>query len=144
MTTPAHITVVESVYYQDVNGQPSAYDSRYCRFVQGENKIWQHRLVVGEAWKRLDEWFQEDCEKCSLLLIVNEKPPPSQVQIDEREIARRERAVIDVACYPSQSPLWLVRSGESMRVQPADGVLKTLLLRCREGTASCFVTIFPA
>jgi hypothetical protein len=149
----AHITVVETVYYQRPGGQTLPYQSSYSRFIENDEQPYSREVKLCEEWVKLDKgWL----EVAGLLHIQNVPERFSrQPSVQERESAAAK--IIDIAFVPAQEsklrdmhspkrqPIvanCYILPGETTRIHPAD--LNTIYLRSQCGVAKCLISIIPA
>lgn len=133
----SRLTVVETIYHQDADGQPTAVEANYARWLASDEHPFQRRLKVGEEWQRLETGWLEDV---SLLVLTNEEGKGLQtIPTDEERVALAAR-IVEVGTPGSEAD-WLILPGESLRGRPA--AMRQLRFRCRAGTARCVLTLFP-
>lgn len=150
------IAVVETVYHQAAGEQPTSVESRFQRWLEGNEQPCVRRChdrenVATEDWKPLDAgWIRQ----AGMIVLTNDEGRFSQTIPTSQEHDEAIARVIEVGCYPvgewDMSPetsivllaCWLVLPGESLRAQPVN--LKSLRVRCRKGTAKFTLCVFPA
>jgi hypothetical protein len=122
----AGMTTIETVYWQQRDGQPLAVLSRFSRPSHADRDPYARPVLVGTAWQPLDlGWLAG--QAVGLLLVAN------------RETAT-DRAV-EIGFGDAPAVALLVLPGESCRLQPADAA--AVRLRCSAGEARCEITLFP-
>lgn len=132
----ARILIVEGVYHQQCDRNPTGGERRYGRTLECSARPVEIDLTVTEEWQPLPVTH---LKSVGMLLLVNEegrftRNPTSE----ERRLATLK--VVEISGENKQNP-WLVLPGESFRGSPTDH--KTLHVRCRSGSAECVLTYFP-
>lgn len=135
----SRLTVVEQVYFQNINSQPINADSRFSRNLETEASPTKQRLSVEEEWRAvIYPGFN-----VGMVVIVNEEGSLGRVNPTEEELAATKAKIVEVSCGITSSPYsWLIPPGESHRGTPAD--ISRMYLRCQKGTAMCTVHLFPS
>jgi hypothetical protein len=148
------ITVVESVYHQTENEQPTMVpESRYSRPCITDEQPFLRKGKIGEQWQSLETgWLPQT----SLLRLSNEAGKFSRIpSLEERE--QEAAKVIEVAFVPpvdhtpkrdmhspqqtGPHPCLEIHPGESSRFRPCD--LGTIRVRCRSGEAPYHLSLLP-
>jgi hypothetical protein len=131
------VTVVETVYHQPFNSEPTSQSSAFSRPLETAEQPYRRSLVVGEAWQPLDLGWLKNVG-VGMLCISNEEGRHPQTVPTAEELAETKARVVEVA-YGCESPDgWEVPPGESLRACPSNA--GALQIRCRHGVAQ--VTIF--
>ena len=134
------VTVVETVYHRQVEKQrdPFSTDSRFTRYLETQQQVYQRQLEATEDWQPLDCGWLPDA---GMLLIQNDEGlflPKNLTKEEQKELSQK---VIELSFGAGCSGSWWVLPGESMRGYPTttDG----LEIRCQKGTAEFTLTLFP-
>lgn len=59
-TTGDRVTVVEQVYHHQQDEQPTAFESRFVRFLEGSEQLYRRKTKAGEDWTPLDMGWHKD------------------------------------------------------------------------------------
>ena len=137
------LTVVENVYFQEYDGQPSGITSRFGQSLESEEQAYNRKIRIGSGWQSLDCGWVEDAAQ---LVISNEEGKHLQAYPTEEEQAAIAAKVIEVSfeCLPpGHSPpcMWEILPGQTMRGRPSN--VKQILVRCRSGVARAIVFAIP-
>lgn len=137
------LTVVETVYHQGANRQPTSTDSRYSRYLETDDQPYSRTVTLDEAWKVLDiGWFAERQPlRVRLLVIQNEEGKYLAIQPTDLERLALKEKVVEVS-VGGISADWEVLPGESLRGSPS-GDPRRLRLRSRSGKTRCTYTLYP-
>jgi hypothetical protein len=134
---PAQLTVVETVYYQPLDEQPTAVQSRYTRPLTSDAQPYSRTLEATESWQPLDVgWI----EGAAVVILHNDegKFPRVRPTVEERQAAAAK--VLEVGRGGAAD--WLIPPGASMRALAAQP--GQLQVRCQAGTAKFTLTLFGA
>lgn len=138
MPRQARLVVVETVYHQPADAEPTAAESRFGRWLTTDEQPYVRRGRIGEEWQPLVA--AEACwlDQSSMVVITNQEGG-FHLQPTEQQQAEMDARVLEVG--REGSVLLVVPPGESARFQPWD--LTALRVRCRSGEAKYTVAIFP-
>jgi hypothetical protein len=76
-TTGDRVTVVEQVYHHQQGEQPTAFESRFVRFLEGSEQLYRRKTEAGEDWAPLDMGWHKDP---GLVCIQNRAKPNDQAK----------------------------------------------------------------
>lgn len=151
------IAVVEYVYHQQPDVQPTVTESRFSRWLESQEQPYLRRLTLDQTWRELDfGWLKQS----GMLVLKNEEGRfHVQPTKDEREdMAARiievalflpgekndgSRTMHDTPLRKAIGPLIfaIVRPGESLRFEPHD--VGCLRIRTMHGSARCSIMVLP-
>lgn len=134
------LTVVDTVYYQCVGGEPVSVESKFSRELDSDEQIYQRHSKVGEDFIPLDcGWLERNV---GMLLITNEEGKNLQAHPTEEEAETLSRRVLEVR-YKGNGLAggWLIPPGESFRGYPSN--TENLVIRCQVGTAQFTINLIP-
>jgi hypothetical protein len=131
------LLVVESIFHQSPGEDPYVTEHRFARSLQTKEQPFTRKTTAGENWKSLDcGWI----ERAGMLFIINEEGKFRQTNPTEEELREAAKKIIEVS-FTTNTDVWLILPGESMRAYPSN--IRNLLVRCRSGTARITAHIFP-
>lgn len=134
------LSVVQMVYHQQPDGQPTVQEARYSRWLESDEQPYLRRMTVGEEWVALDVGW---VEKAGMLVLRNEGGPPSPVKLTPEQKAEAAAKVIEVGFTEGLTgQVWLIPPGESMAGVPRNA--KELRVRCQSGEVKLSVCVLPA
>lgn len=128
------VTVVETVYHQAVDSQPTGEPRNHSIPVYTDQQPFERTLLLSGQWKTLRElgcWLEE----CSLVVIVNIEGSTLQRNPTPDERQRIEDAVVHLS-YGI-----VVRPGRSCRIEPQN--MSELRLRCASDKALVKIAVYP-
>lgn len=134
---PAFLTVVETVYYQPLDEQPTAVESRFMHPLDSDAEPVVRKLEVTEAWQTLDVG---GLAGAAVFVVANEEGQFRRIRPTEEERQAAAARIVEVGRGGTAD--WLIPPGASMRgiaAQPGQ-----LQVRCQAGTARCTLTLFGA
>ena len=136
----ARLVVVESVYHQMPDGQPTTAQAppHVCELETDEQPY-------ARKYKATEEWRPLDCgwlDRASMLHVVNEEGRFLVQPTDaEREEVNRKVIELAVSVQGSLTPFAEIPPHETARFRPVDP--KALRVRCRHGATKFTLTLFP-
>ena len=135
----ARLVVVESVYHQSPDGQPTSAEGAYARQLDTDEQPYARKCKATEEWRPLDcGWL----DRASMLHVVNEEGRFLVQPTDaEREEVNRKLIELAVSVQGSLTPFAEIPPHETARFRPVDP--KALRVRCRSGAAKFTLTLFP-
>lgn len=132
------LTVVETVYHQLIDGQPTGEPNNFQVPLVTEEQPFSRRVVIDDkSWRdvaSLGCWLKD----ASYVRIANEQGSMLKRYPTPDEAAVIAKSVIEVRVGTGSI---LVRPGTSCRFEPAD--LDEVRIMCRNGSALLHVTVFP-
>jgi hypothetical protein len=135
------LIVVESVYYQIHNEQPSTAFGDTSRFIcelSTDEQAYQRKQVVGETWVPLKlGWL----ENCSQLLLKNEEGKFAYNPTEEQKQAVASRVIQLSFTQENPTAHVLIPPGENSRFRPYSA--QGLMLRCECGNAQYTIYAVP-
>jgi hypothetical protein len=151
------LMVVEMLYHQSIEDQPTAFETRFARWLQTDEQPYVRKAKATEEWQPLDTgWLQES----SMLLISNVEGTvidrqPSQEEQDALASRILELGLLVSEAAPSKRtmhsqqgdqqsvvlPFGEIPPGETCRFSPVN--LDRILVRCRKRSARYSVTALP-
>lgn len=152
------IIVVEMVYHQSTEEQPTAIETRFARWLDSEEQPFIRRSKVGEEWQPLDTgWI----DTAGLILISNvEGTTTIQQQPSQQEQDSLTSRVLEIGLItpepvksnrtmysPHQGPSTLIVPfaeiipGETIRFSPVN--LDRMRIRCRNGFGRYSIHVLP-
>lgn len=139
----SRLTVVDTVFWQGPDGQPTAAETRFGRWLESGKAPHVRSLQVGERWQPIDPGH---LRAASAVVVANdggEVPSVNLTPEQEREAAEK---VLEFGSWQMQDVQPFVFApippGESARLP--DPPLSQLAIRCRKGQTRCTVYLFPA
>lgn len=130
-TNGSRITIVETVYYQRADRQPTSVCTRFSTRSDSEEQHFTRELRVGQEWQTIDfGWVKS----VGMLVIVNEREKFQVRPTPERQ-AEADSRLVEI----DNGGTWLIPPGGSHRGIPVG----ELRIRCRTGEARVTVTVFP-
>lgn len=164
----AKVVVVSRVHHRDTDGKVKFVTSRFARELSSREDCIIRRIVVGEAWVKLDTaWI----DPVGYLIIENQGGKPFQVvpTPEQMEEARsrvvelgyptsvipehpegrsnrrtqwdKPRDIIPLPTEPVIEPFWEIVPGESMQGKPVKD--RYIYLRCRNGEVTITYMALP-
>lgn len=131
------LTVVEKVYHQPFGKRAVLTQSKFTRGLETKQQPYVRYMEATEEWQVLDTgWLGDDVGH---LILQNNEEVSRQVNPTEEEREAVAKRVIELGY--TESEIWLVPPGESMRGQPNRP--QYLRYRCRHGTAEFTLTLIP-
>jgi hypothetical protein len=132
------LTVVETVYHQQLGDQPLPVTTRFVRNLSSQEQPYVRKLTLGPEWVPLDTgWITE----ASYVIIANEGNGPITKNPTDEQIQEEANRLIDISFMGEDPhPCMTIPSGESLRMCPVD--LTMIKIRCLV-TARCRITVFP-
>jgi len=130
----ARLTVVETVYHQTIDEDPTEVDSRYSRLLKSDEQPFVRRCKATET----PQGIPQECwlTKASMVTIRNlEGVYPGPVLPSQEEKDEIAGLVIIV------NDLWIVPPGETFRGTPKD--LSKVTVSCLQGAARYLLNVFP-
>lgn len=132
------LTVVETVYHQLIDGQPTGEPNNFQVPLVTEEQPFSRRVVIDDTTFRgiaeLGCWIKD----ASYIRIANEQGLMLKRYPTPTEAEAITKAVIEVRIGTGSI---LVRPGTSCRFEPSD--LDEVRIICRNGSALLHITIFP-
>lgn len=135
------LTVVETIYHQAPGESPREVPSRYSRWLDSEESLYQRTMRVGEEWTPIDlGWLAGDV---GMILLSAESGSKRNTIPTEEERREDESKVIEVS-FRTEAPRADITllPGESARFCPA--FAKEILLRCANGKTKYTVSVIPS
>lgn len=142
------LTVVETVYFQPVEGEGAATETRFSRWLKSRDeqpcmRSYRGKQVATQDWVLLEGLWVEHCGQ---LVITNDEGKGLLVNPSAEEQELISHRVLEVGLFHPVTPntplaFAIIPPGESARFYPAN--LAGLRLRCREGTARYTVAAYP-
>jgi hypothetical protein len=137
----SRLTVVELVYYQQVDAQfPVSYDHRFGCAVESTEQAYVRLTEADEDWKKVETgWIKE----ASMVVIKNEAGKYNHNPTEEKRVAE-EAKILEVSLVPHSSPpcsCLCIRPQQSQRITPTE--LSRLKIRCARGSARYTVVAVP-
>jgi hypothetical protein len=138
----SRITVVETVYHQPGDMQPSSVSPRFTRWLGSDEQPYIRTITLTEEWVALDQGWLKG--QCGMVVIENEESkrltfiptPDEQDEIEARVIEVGYRGHKDQG-----GGSFLVYPRENLRITPSDP--DRIELRCRQGKARCTLHVYP-
>ncbi len=117
-TPLARLTVVEQVYHQAPDSDPTTLPVAFGRWLESDEQAVLRHTRVGPEWGTIDLLWLAN-RPVGMLIIYNAEQPPRDV-IQPAEVLEEVRSRVVEVCFRSQVKLpdAVVRPGESMRLEP--------------------------
>lgn len=135
------LTVVETVYHQAPGESPREVLSRFNRWLESDENMYQRTAKVGEEWTPIDlGWLAGDAG--TILLVAEGGPRRNTIPTEEEK--REDRSKRIAVSFRSDTPRddITLLPGESARFSPS--YAKEILLRCLCGKTRYTVSVIPS
>jgi hypothetical protein len=136
---PSKITVVETIYHQNLTEEPFAIESNYDRSVKTKEQPYQRHCIVGEEWQQLDTgWIGNHP---SLLYIHNREGEfPHRIPTPE-EVEQSNKKVLLLSFDKTTEHSWRILPKESHRGLPS--TIGGLFIRSCSGITKYTLCLLP-
>lgn len=142
----SHLTIVDTIYYQQGGDSTVSADSRYTRWMDSEEQHYNRQLKIGMEWEKLNVGWISDC---GMLMIKNREGTNQKVHPSEEEKEDTANKVLEIGVVlpelpevPSKTiPFAIVLPGESLRFHPYK--VGNLYVRCKHGPCRIIIDAFP-
>ncbi len=138
--TPIRITVVENVYHQSPNGNPTTTSSSYNRFLETDEQPYIRHITVTSEWQPIDLGWLKDVGIGMLIIQNNAKPTPV-LSSERRENLTNYLHTIKVSLRDTKAIDMYIYCGESTRFVPAN--IHHLYIRVTSGKVKATITAIP-
>lgn len=148
MLAKAELIVHNTAYHQCPNGQPGGMQHRYSQQLASDDPPFTlPTLILKEEWQRLPCGHVDNVGAISIRNDEGTFPITIPTDQERDEMSWR---VIEIAAAPKGYPLGqlcrhavIVRPGCSQILEFSSGDPQTIWIRCRRGTARCWLMVVP-